>query len=362
MAKRLARALSGWDLLLLPLALLGAGALYQAAAAARDRRSFPAQGKLVDVDGHRLHIICAGEGSPSVILDAGLAGLGADWALVQSEVARFACVCAYDRAGYGWSDPGPLPRTSERIAGELHTLLQRARVPAPYVLVGHSFGGFNIRVFVGRYPSEVAGLVLVDPAVESFASDLTPTARARLARIERAEVPALRLAALLARVGIVRLVAGGFSLGVLDLFNALPWPARAQARSQRYLPGFFETAHSELLTFAESGYQAAAAGPLGSRPVVMLTATGQGDIGQHPLPFMGIDPSFVETLLAARVRAHANIARRLSTNIHHIVTSESGHLIMLSQPERVVDAIREVVGRVRADRQLTRMPPAAAAR
>ena len=107
-------------------ALIGAAAGSQALAEARDRRKYPPPGRLVDVDGHRLHLQCLGDGSPTVVLEAGLATCSLDWSRVLPEVARFTRVCAYDRAGHGWSDRGSKPRTSQRLADELHTLLRGA--------------------------------------------------------------------------------------------------------------------------------------------------------------------------------------------------------------------------------------------
>jgi pimeloyl-ACP methyl ester carboxylesterase len=141
---------------------------YQAIASARNARRFPPPGKLVDVGGYRLHIHSTGDGGPgpTVVLDAGWLDCSLNWCLVQPEVAKFARVCAYDRAGMGWSDVGPLPRDSRQIVRELHMLLKNAGVPGPYVLVGHSFGGGNVRLFAHEYPQEVAGLVLVDSVAE----------------------------------------------------------------------------------------------------------------------------------------------------------------------------------------------------
>jgi pimeloyl-ACP methyl ester carboxylesterase len=116
------------------LAALG-GSTYQWVATRNDFAGTPAPGRLVDVGGHRLHIWCSGSGMPSVILETGLGGSSADWGFVQPEVAKFTRVCSYDRAGMGYSDPGPSPRTMRRITGELTQLLDRAAVPGPVVLV-----------------------------------------------------------------------------------------------------------------------------------------------------------------------------------------------------------------------------------
>src|SRR5438552_9801401 len=131
---------------------------------------FPAPGKLVDVGGWRLHLNCTGDARPSqptVILKAGKADFSVEWSLVQPGVAKFARVCSYDRAGDGWSDLGPHPRTFHQIVYELHTLLDKAGVKAPFVLVGHSYGGWLVRLYASTYPAEVAGMVLVEAGADN---------------------------------------------------------------------------------------------------------------------------------------------------------------------------------------------------
>ena len=148
-------------IIILPLS----GALYQAIATEIDKRNHQPPGQVVDVGGYRLHLYCIGEnvmGSPTVILEQGLGGTSAAWARVQPEIAKTSRVCAYDRAGMGWSDLGPEPRDAQHIATELHSLLHNAGIPGPYVLVGWSFGGFYVRMYAGEYPTEVAGMVLLD--------------------------------------------------------------------------------------------------------------------------------------------------------------------------------------------------------
>ena len=143
-------------------ALAVIGAIYQAFGTEIYRRIYPPPGELVDVGGHSLHINCVGEGSPTVILESGSGANSVDWANIQPEVANTTRVCAYDRAGSGWSEPGPGPGDLQQIAGELHTLLANAGIDGPYVLVGHSFGGLYVRMYADLYPNEVEGMVLVD--------------------------------------------------------------------------------------------------------------------------------------------------------------------------------------------------------
>ena len=138
------------------------GAVYESAAEAADARAYPAPGQLVDVGGYRLHINCTGIGSPTVVIDAGWGDWSGGWSRVQPEAAKTTRVCTYDRAGMGYSEAGPLPRTAEQFAKELHILLQHAAIPGPYVLVGHSMGGAPVRVFAHTYAADVAGVVLIE--------------------------------------------------------------------------------------------------------------------------------------------------------------------------------------------------------
>src|SRR5882757_6464339 len=141
-------------------------------------------GKLVAVNGFRLNLYCMGSGSPTVVFDSGWEDWAPAWSKVQPEIAKWTRACSYDRAGAGFSDPGPMPRTSVRIADELHTALHNAGIAGPYVLVGHAFGGDCVRTFAERYLPEVAGLVMV----EADAQDLEPEQMREEARRGEAKV------------------------------------------------------------------------------------------------------------------------------------------------------------------------------
>src|SRR5919112_2869137 len=153
------------------------GATYQWLATRKDLAATPPPGRLVDIGGYRLHLWCTGNGAPAVILDTGLGGSSADWGFVQPEVARFTRVCSYDRAGMGYSDRGPSPRTARRIASELAELLRRSGNAGPVVLVGASIAGFDVRLFASDHPDRVAGLVLVDASHEDQAHEVPGMAR-----------------------------------------------------------------------------------------------------------------------------------------------------------------------------------------
>src|SRR5215212_6780677 len=143
--RRIGMALLGLVVVLLALAV--AGAIYQAIATELAERAYPPPGEMVDVGGYSLHINCTGQGSPTVVLDSGLGDFSADWVRVQRQVSSTTRVCAYDRAGIGWSEMGPDPRNARQITGELHTLLGKAGIEGPYVLVGHSLGGISMLTY-----------------------------------------------------------------------------------------------------------------------------------------------------------------------------------------------------------------------
>ncbi len=197
---------------------LAAGALYQSWGARKELRRYPPPGQVFD----GLHILQKGTGAPAVVLESGIAGSSVSWLYVEEQVSAFARVVSYDRAGLGWSQPGTGPRTLEQITLELRTLLQKAGIPAPYILVGHSFGGLMVRYFAAAYPAEVAGIVLVDAVSMGDWHPLSESQRSRL----RLGVLLSRRGAWLARFGVVRLALASLVAG------SRKWPrlfARASA-------------------------------------------------------------------------------------------------------------------------------------
>jgi pimeloyl-ACP methyl ester carboxylesterase len=150
-----------------------AGATYQGAATAIERRQFPYPGRLVDIGDRQLHIYCTGEGSPTVVLEAPAVGMSAAWGWVQPAVAQTTRVCSYDRAGLGWSEAGDRPYDPSAVPDQLHALLTRAGERGPYVLVGHGLGAAFAKLFAGRFPADVRSLVLIDPPTTGNASAAT---------------------------------------------------------------------------------------------------------------------------------------------------------------------------------------------
>lgn len=302
-----------------PLLLLG---LLPMAGAAQSSVEGPAPritthappGQLVDIGTHRLHLHCMGWGSPTVVIDAGLGGFSLEWLRVQSALSREFHVCAYDRAGYGWSDPGPQPRTSERIASELHALLEQARIPAPYVLVGHSFGGYNVQYYATHYTREVAGLVLVDSS-----------------HPRQSERFPMRLGS--TRPGRNSLVLAN----PIILHQNYPREVAVVAHKLMASRKALETQMHELFSFQESGLQVLQSGPLPDVPVVILSR------GKRVLPVRhGQDMEVVWGQLQEDLFRSVNKSR-------HLVAMEAGHHIHLDQPLVVEDAIRSVVNAVCQD-------------
>jgi pimeloyl-ACP methyl ester carboxylesterase/FtsH-binding integral membrane protein len=159
MRSRIGRWLLYPVLAVLMIAAVGGG--YQTVRESLDGKAYPPPGQLIDVGGHRLHLHCTGSGSPTVVLEPGGGASSSDFAWIAPAVARDTTVCVYDRAGRGWSDPADGPQDGAHIAADLHTLLDRAHVPDPYVLAGHSFGGLYMLSFAAQFPDQVAGMVLL---------------------------------------------------------------------------------------------------------------------------------------------------------------------------------------------------------
>ncbi|HEY3741892.1 MAG TPA: alpha/beta hydrolase [Bryobacteraceae bacterium] len=199
MLRWLKRAL--WTLLAF-LAVAGlAGFVYQNVATSRDQARFHPPGRMIDIGGgRRLNINCQGSGSPIVILESGLGVPSTVWARVLDGVKPLTRVCTYDRAGYGYSDAGPMPRTTDAIVGDLEKLLPAAGENGPYLLVGHSFGGFTIRVFTARHRSDVAGMIFVDSSHPEQAQRVPAAVRRKQIMLNWASQPIPWLC----RIGVVR--------------------------------------------------------------------------------------------------------------------------------------------------------------
>jgi pimeloyl-ACP methyl ester carboxylesterase len=319
------------------LALLGRRAKKSMAA------RYPPPGQLVDVGGFRMHINCQGDPSagPAVVMDAGNGEPGLVWASVQSKVAEFARVCAFDRAGLGWSEPSPHPRTLSNFVDEQRTLLARAGVGPPYVLVGHSAGGLYARLYAHEYPGEVVGMVLVDAGHEDLDVRPPESLVKMTKRAMKVMGCALPLLQMLSSIGFWALVPAAVE-------RMWPSPIPEEARE-----AFVGMAASGTQWFGTAGKETAAMWSnlataramqlpsLGGMPLVVLSR-GRTQMSTGP----GISAEAVGQFKVANDEMQAELAA-LSTRGKQIIAEDCGHHIQVEQPQLVIEAIREVVGAVR---------------
>ncbi|HET92188.1 MAG TPA: alpha/beta hydrolase [Chloroflexi bacterium] len=324
------------SLLGLSLLLTVVGVTYQSIGEARDRRQHPPPDQMVDVGRHRLHLYCTGalaeaEDAPTVILDAGLGGYSHDWVWVQPQVAEFARVCSYDRAGYAWSDPGPMPRDSQHVVADLQTLLTGADVPSPYVLVGHSFGGLNARLYAKQHPEQIVGVVLVDATPENVYDD---PAFAAQWEGDRGEVLLFRTVAILSRSGALRLFVQLAGTEPLTFLRDYPLHLHDDILAIAFLRTlYYETVVAELETFEQSTRQVQAAGADPDRPYVVIA---RRLLEEQDGP--DADPAQEE----AWRRLQTELAESLPQGVF-VIAERSDHLVHMQQPDLVVEAIRQVV-------------------
>ena len=328
--------------LIASLALLGAilGVVYQKLGTRRDAKVYPPPGRLISLGTHRLHLLESGVGGPTILLEAGLMSTVLSWSELQRTLAASFRVVSYDRAGLGWSDLGPMPRTADRIVEELHTLLERAEIPPPYVLVGHSFGGLTMPLFAARFPKEVSGMVLVDPVAPA---EWNPPSEHDL-KLTRIGAQVCRRAAILARFGLIRFVAFLLTTRIKDLaahlvrlisrgtpaesgtvsspwFAALPANERAMTSVFWVQPKFALTIASQLENLPASAASVAQFTNFSDKPVIIHSA---------------------RTAPERRRTEHAAIAARLPHG-EHLLAGNSNHWIMQEDPDLVIRAIEKVL-------------------
>jgi pimeloyl-ACP methyl ester carboxylesterase len=325
-------------LLVLVVMAAAVGACYQALGNRADARRFPQQGRSVSLgpafDNLTLNIDCRGQGSPTVILDSGLGVPAVGWNPVQTEVAKFTRVCSYDRAGYGWSAASSTPRTSKKIVKELHALLEAANEKGPYILVGHSFGGYNVRVYNGQYPGDVVGMVLVDASHEDQNDRMSPAIQAFMKKSIQDLKRQQMLAPLLIRFGVARFAQRnqGEAPGVSKEFGQEMLYLQMQ-------PKFIDASASELGSFAESAKEVRAADNLGDKPLVVLTAGKSADASQLPAGFPKKDFDDFHEVWVNDLQVKES---QLSTHGKRIMVPDSDHMIPFERPDTIVAAIHEV--------------------
>lgn len=293
-----------------------AGLLMVATGAGADDAFYdlPAPGQRIDIGGYKLHIHCEGAGSPAVILESGLGDWSSHWISVQRLLRTDTQVCSYDRAGYGWSDPGPRPRDSSRIVAELHTLLGKAGIAPPYVLVGHSFGGINVRLFASTYPEEVSGLLLVDAS---------HPASLPYRRNEDGSIPS---AAMTTGNQLMRIAPG--------TSEELHIPAEAQAALSDPLlhTKSIVTGRAEFRALGQSVVALLGAPPMHDLPLIVLSR------GLRAWPEGAAGDAQEQAW-----RAQQRELSKLSSHGSQRIALHSGHHIQLDEPAVVADAVRELL-------------------
>lgn len=306
---------------LLVFGLIAVGFLFETVMRLGDADRYPAPGQLLDVDGYTMHLYCTGEGTPTVLLENGAGGFSAGWQPIQTALSQTTRVCSYDRAGYGWSQARPETRTAAQIVHELHTLLIEAGEVGPFVLVGASNGGLYNRAYAVQYPTETAGIVLVD------ATDVNSLADIR---------------------GIPAIYEGIKIMGRLGIFRLFPnmiYPGATAPEALKPMLAVFRGRASEIdnVTREWDGLQIPAeiealkaristAGSLGDKPLVILVA----DQGGH------------EAGWDAVYRAETTA---LSSN-HRYVLIEGGHGVTIEQPDLVIQSVLDVVKSIQTETAL----------
>ena len=299
-------------------AMAAVGAIYQAISTNREQRLYPPPGQLVDIGGYRLHLYCSGQRGPTVILDYGRVGSYLDWYYVQPQVARFTRVCSYDRGGYGWSDPSPKPRLPSVMAEELHTLLGKAGEKPPYVLVGHSFGSFDVLMYAHSYRAEVAGIVLVDGA--------HPDGRLPFYWRDKLWLRAMQFTA------------------PFGLPRWRRWCGDGPAEIAPIKTAIFCRSH-----IYRTDYDQWAAFPEGADEIRRL-----GSLGDLPLQVVSRDPDrrpgSDDPMFSSREQHWFKLQQellQLSTSATHTIATGSGHDVMTDKPDVVVEAIRKILEKAR---------------
>jgi len=311
---------------------------------------FPPPGRLVDIGGWRLHLNCTGQASasqPTVILEAGIGDFSVEWSLVQPKVAAVARVCSYDRANNGWSDLGPRPRTMHQIVYELHTLLTTAGEPGPYVLVGHSYGGWLVRLYQLTYPSEVVGMVLVEAGADDPLRMLADgVLRHSSDLVTGKPIPVVKTTDPLKESEIPP--------GALSQMQAAArqFGPRANEAPRDKLPA--EAQRMRTWAYWQVKHWAQADNPVEPEELAELRAArtkSEHSLGDLPLAVLtrglseegGPDS---KALAEAHRKDHEMIAA-ISRNGRLIIATRSGHHVQIDEPDLVVTTIREILAAVR---------------
>lgn len=314
-------------LLWLRVLILSLTTLYQAIACWHEDRT-PPPGQRVDVGGYHLHYMVAGTGQPTIVLDHSLGGV--EGYLLLEDLAKVGQVCIYDRAGFGWSDRSPYQRTSQQMVTELDTLLTKANIEPPYILIGNSFGSYNVRLYAHRYPEKVAGLVLTDGLHESAMLKMPLLLRG----LQGFFASGFLMSVLGSFLGIIRMlnIIGIFELIKPELRKFSPDALKSVKRS------FFRSKHwltmfQEIWELDSSGCEVQEAKNLGELPIISIKAKA--------FFFPSLLTFLMPLKLANKLRElmHLDLAK-LSLNVTQIEADKSGHFVWIDQPQTITVAIK----------------------
>jgi pimeloyl-ACP methyl ester carboxylesterase len=300
--------------------------------AAQDETPPPAPGELIEVGDHQLHLYCIGEGSPTVMIETGLASWSIQWWHVQEAISAFTRVCTYDRAGYGWSSIGPEPRTSQKVVDEFTLLLEAANIETPIVLVGHSFGALTAQLFANQHPELTAALVLIDGPNPYIASTLPQEWNDFSLQLYE-DFPSY---AEFAEQGMIPPES-------IEIPANLPEAVHSLYQQQLATPGFFRTAYAEISSFSDSLQQVEASEiTFGDLPLLVIRRNLPLEIPE--IPNLSIEiTSELRELVEADNTAQQEALAQLSTRGVLITAENSSHDVHFSEPQVIVEAVQAAI-------------------
>jgi pimeloyl-ACP methyl ester carboxylesterase len=313
-----------------------AGATWNARAARRDAQEFPQPGDSIDIGGRSLHLVCLGEGSPTVVIEGGAQDWSTGWRRPQEAIAEFTRVCSYDRAGLGWSDASPDPKDGRHMVADLHALLAAAEIVRPVVLVGHSLGGMLNQIYYQQYPTEVVGMVLAEPGDPDLVQEMFPDSHG---------VPAFgdwmdTAASLAARLGLLRYVYG-------DLMEGKGYPEREvlETRARVVLPDAAANLASTIRHLPVTAEQTRETTDLGDIPLVVVRSTKFDEVGTR-----FDDEAERQQFRRDSIEAWDQLATLSTRSANTVVVKDANHITLIRDDRywpAVVEAIEQVVEEVR---------------
>jgi len=307
---------------------------YHAIASRQEKLHTKPIGNLIDVDGHKLHIYCAGEGNTTIVLDHSLGGI--EGYFLVEELAKITRVCIYDRAGYGWSQSNYKPRTSEQIVKELHSLLIKAEIQPPYILVGNSFGTYNMRLYAHQFPEEVVGMVLTDGLHEKLMLAMPIS----LQVLKLFFSISFAIASLGATLGIVRFlgIIGTFEILKKELRQCSPTSLKI-VKTSFYSAKHWLTMFREMWSLKTSSCQVKKANDFGIIPIINIKA------GTFLKPSLGRLYFSIHPADKLRDKMHSNLLL-LSTDCQQLLAEKSSHFVWIDQREIILQAVIQILQKV----------------